>query len=90
MIFEFILDQIFGAFFVLVDLIPDFDLNYIIPEEAVTGSLDVFVPYLKTVGYVFPVAALSPILLFSFGWYSFKFIWALVLRIKSFVPAWGN
>ena len=39
--------------------------------------------------YVFPVYAVLPILVISFSIKAFQIAWAIVLRVKSFIPTMG-
>jgi hypothetical protein len=41
------------------------------------------------VSYLFPVAALLPIIIMSIALDTFRIIMAIVVRIKSFIPSMG-
>lgn len=40
--------------------------------------------------YLLPIKLLMPIIIFSFSFHTFKFLWAVVLRVKSFIPMGGG
>lgn len=42
------------------------------------------------VAYVVPVARLMPIFLTRIGLMIFKVSWAIIIRVKSFIPTMGN
>lgn len=60
-------------------------LKLSIPAVAYGPLVDV----VNAVGYVFPVKALLPILAIAFSVKGVQIGWALLLRIKSFIPTMG-
>ena len=42
------------------------------------------------VGYVLPVTKLLPIFVVTVALYSFRIVWAVIIRIKSFIPTMGS
>lgn len=68
----------------LLDLLPD--MSVAIPSNISEGLNNI----LGLLGFVFPVKGLLLILSLSFGIKGFHIIWAIILRIKSFIPTEGN
>lgn len=68
---------------VIIDMIPVTTIDL---PNSVTG---VATQLLDGVGYVFPILGLMPILLNSILLDIFKVTWALLIRIKSFIPTMG-
>lgn len=68
----------------LLDLLPHMEIA--IPD-GVFNSLN---SILGLLGFIFPIKGLLVILSTSIAIKSFHIIWALILRIKSFVPTEGN
>lgn len=57
-----------------------------IPEDVFNGLFG----FISNVAYIFPVQHLLTILIFSAVLDHFTTIWALILRIKSFIPTMGR
>lgn len=55
-----------------------------------TGAYEWWQNTISLLTYVFPVYAVLPILAFSFGVKTFQIVWAIVIRVKSFIPFWGS
>lgn len=68
----------------LLDLVPHLEIA--IPE-GIFNSLN---SILGLLGFVFPVKGLLVIITTSISIKLFHIIWALILRIKSFIPTEGN
>ena len=83
-----ILDAIIGFIMVLpkmlLNSISSFE-NLVIPD----GVFDWFYEVFDTLTYVFPVWAILPILISSLSIKGIQIGWALLLRIKSFIPTMG-
>ena len=69
--------KLFGWF---ISLLPTIDIS--IPD----GVFNVLGNLLNGIGYFIPVRGLLPIFLFSISFHSFRFVWKIMLRIKSFIP----
>lgn len=67
----------------LLQALPDIDIS--IPKD-VFNTLQNFLLNLE---YIFPIVELLPILVISISLSLFKIAWALVIRIKSFIPTMG-
>lgn len=83
MIIDSILNLIFGPLALLLDLLPDLDLE--IPNDIYGPLEDAF----EGVSYVFPIVPLLPIIISSTALSVFRVVWACVIRIKSFIPTMG-
>lgn len=67
----------------LLQALPDIDIS--IPK----GVFDTLQNFLLNLEYIFPIVELLPILVISISLSLFKIAWALVIRIKSFIPTMG-
>lgn len=56
-----------------------------IPNDIFEGLNSIF----NCLGFLFPISGLLLILIVSFTIKSFQIIWAILLRIKSFIPTMG-
>lgn len=83
MIWEKILSFLLSGVMSLLDLLPDLDLNF------AAGGFDVVKDILYGVNYFIPFKSVFPILFLSASITGFRIVWALVLRIKSFIPTMG-
>lgn len=61
------------------------NISISIPENVFEGLNTIF----NCLGFVFPVKGLLVILSLSFLIKNFQIIWAIILRIKSFIPTMG-
>ncbi len=61
-------------------------LNLAIPDNIFNGLNSIF----GCLGFIFPISGLLVILGISFAIKNFQIIWAIILRIKSFIPTMGN
>lgn len=84
MITESILKFVFLPVTALISLLPD--ISFSIPENIFEGLRDI----LGVLGFIFPIKGLLIILATSISINSFHIIWALILRLKSFIPTEGN
>ena len=64
----------------LLQALPDIDIS--IPKDV----FDTLQNFLLNLEYIFPIVELLPILVISISLSLFKIAWALVIRIKSFIP----
>lgn len=83
MITESILNIFLGIPELLIMLIPTTDIR--LPTDILSGASSI----LQGIGYVVPIGALSPIFVTDFVLTNFKIIWALIIRVKSFIPTMG-
>ena len=85
MITQSIID--FFTFFpmLLMNAMDSFNFSLEIPQAFYNGFKDL----LSCIGWIFPMTALLPIILFSFQLQIARIAWAIVLRIKSFIPTMG-
>ncbi|MDE6789313.1 MAG: hypothetical protein K2J47_08350 [Ruminococcus sp.] len=83
MITDKILDVLFYFPLLLVKALPEID--FAVPDNIFNGINT----FLSNVGYVIPIRALMPILVSSLALSAFKISWALIIRIKSFIPTMG-
>ena len=67
----------------LLQSLPDIDIS--IPKDI----FDTLQNFLLNLEYIFPIVELLPILVISISLSLFKIAWALVIRIKSFIPTMG-
>lgn len=84
MITEMILNFIFLPVNALLALLPDITLS--IPDGVFDGLKNIF----GMLGFIFPIKGLLVILTVSISIKLFHIIWALVIRIKSFIPTMGS
>lgn len=84
MITDFIINVLCALPNLLLDSMQNFNLE--IPANIFNG----FNSILNLLGFMFPVAGLLPILVISFGIKYFQIMWALLIRIKSFIPTMGS
>lgn len=68
----------------LLALLPD--VNFELPDVAFQELFDI----ISSLTWALPVVALMPILVISFMLQGFKIAWALLIRIKSFIPTMGD
>ncbi len=59
-------------------------INFDIPDNVLDG-----LQYLAYIGYFVPITELMPILVISVSLSVFHITWAIILRIKSFIPTMG-
>lgn len=84
MITDFIINSFIQIPYVLLSSLPDFHFEFN------STFFDTLSHFLQIVSYVLPVKGLMPILVSSFGLTFLKISWALVLRVKSFIPTMGS
>ncbi len=68
----------------ILSVLPSINLE--IPENIVNTICD----FCSAAAYFLPIKALAPIIGFSLGFLLFRFVWAIVLRVKSFIPTMGD
>ncbi len=54
------------------------------------GIANTLISICKLSAYLLPVKLLMPLILFSFTFHTFRFVWSVFLRVKSFIPMGGN
>ena len=67
----------------ILSMIPTIEIN--LPENIFSGVSGI----LGTVGYLFPVTALLPIIVVSIALDVARVVVAIIIRIKSFIPTMG-
>lgn len=83
MIFDKFFEWMFAPIDFIIVLIPGFDLS--IPSGVLAAFGDLF----GAIGYIVPWRGLIPIFSMSLLFLSVRFGWAVLLRIKSFIPTLG-
>lgn len=83
MITDFILSILFFIPYSIAKTMPE--INISIPENVFNGIEN----FVCNVAYVFPIKVLLPIIFISVSVDVFHVTWALVIRIKSFIPSMG-
>ena len=68
----------------LLNMLPD--MNFIIPSNVADTICNV----VSGACYFLPILLLLPLMAFSLSWGIFKLVWAIILRVKSFVPTMGD
>ena len=85
MITDIILNIIFSIPYVLLSGLDSLNFNLTFPEDMFEIIKDLTIG----VSYVVPIVRLMPIFSTTISLMVFKIIWALVIRIKSFIPSMG-
>lgn len=67
----------------ILDLLPDFQVEVF---EFGGSALSLFV----SAGYFLPMKTISTLFSISLGVTGLRIILAIILRVKSFIPGWGN
>lgn len=83
MLIDSFISIVFSPVYALLSLLPDIDLS--LPDNIFNSISSI----LSNVAYVLPVAPLLPILAISLSLSVFRSTWALIIRIKSFIPTMG-
>lgn len=82
-----LLKAIFGLLLAIpkaiISLFPSVDI--LLPDGVMSGASTV----LGYVGYFLPIKGLLPIIVLGLALDNAQLIWAIVLRIKSFIPTMG-
>lgn len=63
-----------------------------VPALSITipvGIADTLISVCSMAGYLLPIKLLMPIILFELSFHTFRFVWAVFLRVKSFIPMGG-
>ena len=79
----FIITSVIDFITGVIDKLPGIDFS--IPDNVLEG----FSYVAQYVNYFIPVAELMPILAISVSLSVFHIVWAIILRIKSFIPTMG-
>lgn len=79
----FIITSVIDFITGVIDKLPNIEFS--IPDNILDG----FVYIAQYINYFVPVAELMPILAISVSLSVFHIVWAIVLRIKSFIPTMG-
>lgn len=61
-------------------------LSITIPSGVATTLISVC----EVSAYLLPIKILMPIIVFSFTYHTFRFVWSVFLRVKSFIPSSGG
>jgi hypothetical protein len=83
MIVDLILDLILSVPIALLEALPDINL------EISANVFDGIETFFANVAYALPVVQLLPILIISNALMLFRVAWAIVIRVKSFIPTMG-
>lgn len=81
---SFVTDFFYNIAYTMLSWLPD--LNFQIPAE----FQDTFFNLFNSVVYFLPVRLCLPIIIFWLSFQTFKIIWKIILRIKSFIPGMGD
>jgi len=83
-----IADILLGVLLALPNMLLDTlgALSLSIPTGFVSGLSSIF----GSINYFVPITQLMPILVIEFAVVGFKIIWAIVVRVKSFIPTMGS
>lgn len=86
MITDKIIDLFFYFPLLLLNSLPDLDLS--IPDDFlnIVNGVDNFI---YNIAYVIPFSRIQGIFIISIAISSFQILWALIIRIKSFIPTMG-
>lgn len=58
--------------------------------EIPSGVATTLISLCKGACYLLPIKLLMPIIIASFSYHTFKFLWSVFLRVKSFLPTGGG
>lgn len=83
MIFDTLMNLILAPIDFLISLIPD--INISIPSGVLGAVGDVF----GSIGYITPWKTVITILSISFALVAIRITWAIIIRVKSFIPTMG-
>lgn len=83
MIVDFLLEQLTAFPMFLIGMLPD--VNIAIPDNVFNWLFDVA----NAVGYLLPIKGLLGILTLSLSIKGVQIAWAILLRVKSFIPTMG-
>lgn len=86
MITDVIFNILFFIPYGLLSALDSFNIKFTIPADMFEIIKDLTVG----VNYVVPVDGLMPIFITMISLSIFKIVWAIVIRIKSFIPAMGS
>lgn len=88
MILESLCNVFFGILEMFLRLLPtlEFSVNLSSLEELLITFSNIFIG----IGYLLPVKALLPVITLSLLMDSSHIIWAIIIRIKSFIPTMGS
>lgn len=84
MITDLLISALSAVPLMLLSLLPDIPIN--IPD----GVFEWLHNVCSMVAYLLPVKALIPIFAIMLSVNGFKIAWAIVLRVKSFIPTMGS
>ena len=82
MIVDAILNFFLSPILLLLDNLPTLEIS-------VNVDFTKFFEYITLISSVIPLKELIPILIIKIAITSFSIIWAIVLRVKSFIPTMG-
>lgn len=86
MITDLIINVIFAIPYALLSSMQGLDFNLELPSNFFNTLENLS----SGVGYVIPVAKLLPIFVVTIALYSFRIVWAIIIRVKSFIPTMGG
>lgn len=84
MVFDTLINFLVSPVTWLINLLPDMDFT--VNTNVMADVFDLF----RCLGYVIPWAGLLPIFTISLTYLFCRLAWAVVLRVKSFIPTLGG
>ena len=87
MIVEGIISAVTSALCGLLNLLPDISSDFI---KTWVYIRDILIDIFTGIGCIIPVGVLFPLLFANLSLHAFRLIWAIILRLKSFIPFIGG
>ena len=87
MIINGIIGAVTNALCALLNLLPDVSTDFMENWEYIR---DLLINLFTGIGCIIPVGTLFPLLFAQLGLHAFRLAWAILLRIKSFIPFIGG
>lgn len=84
MLFDNFINFLLSPIDLLISILPSFS-DFNVPQSALNSIGDL----LGGLGYIVPWRGILPIFYLSASWVGFRMLWAILLRIKSFIPTMG-
>ena len=87
MIGEFLLNMLITPIISLLGMLPTVDFDFLQSWDYIRETI---VSIVAGVGCLLPIEEFMPLVNFQMGLWMFKLTYAIILRIKSFLPMWGG
>lgn len=87
MIVEGIISAVTNALCGLLSLLPDISSDFMEGWEYIRDTL---INIFTGIGCIIPVGVLFPLLFANLALHGFRLVWAIILRLKSFIPFIGG